>query len=133
MAVVHRALFTWFILLVFLILLVLRLEKRITWSWFMIFYPLMCYDLLLIFCLGFNMMSQCQNGFSRFSNSIQKKICYMLAIMLKLSSQILCCLRLEHHLELSMFYVFLPLWLIIPIILVNVIINVIRPGSNQYL
>lgn len=134
MAVLHRALFTWFVLLVFLILLVLRLESRISWSWFIVFLPLFFYDVILILCIAFNMASQCKSGLDRFSNSIQRKICYIVAVGLKITSQILLCLRLDQVFEqLSMFYIFAPVWLLAPSILFDVFRNLIKPNSNRYL
>lgn len=134
MAVLHRALFTWFVLLLFLILLVLRLESRISWSWFIVFLPLFFYDVILILCIAFNMVSQCKSGLDRFSNSIQRKICYMVAVGLKITSQVLLCLRLDQVFEqLSMFYIFAPVWLLAPSILADVFRNLIKPNSNRYL
>ncbi|XP_076178907.1 transmembrane protein 60 [Ptiloglossa arizonensis] len=61
MAVVHRALFTWFILLIFLILLDLRLDQRIQWNWFIVFIPMWLYDHILLIYRVFNMISHCKN------------------------------------------------------------------------
>lgn len=48
MGFIQRALFTWFITVAFLILLCLRLESRIMWSYFIIFIPFWFYDVILI-------------------------------------------------------------------------------------
>lgn len=134
MAVLHRALFTWFVLLVFLILLVLRLETRIQWNWFIVFFPLWIYDTILTLCIAFNLFSQCKSGLDRFSNSVQRKICYIIAIGLKMVSQVLFCLRLEQvHNHISMFYVFAPLWLLMPVLLTDVFFSLIKPNGNRYL
>ena len=65
MAVLHRALFTWFICLMFLILLVLRLDERVRWSWFIVFIPLWLYDSILLIYLIFSMVSHCRTSHDR--------------------------------------------------------------------
>ena len=54
MAVLHRALCTWFVCLIFLILLVLRLDERTRWSWFIVFIPMWIYDAVLLIYLLLN-------------------------------------------------------------------------------
>ncbi|KAK6960350.1 transmembrane protein 60, partial [Biomphalaria glabrata] len=44
MSVVPKALFTWFLILVFFILLVLRVDEKVEWNWFIIFIPLWLLD-----------------------------------------------------------------------------------------
>ena len=60
MAVLHRALCTWFVCLIFLILLVLRLDERTRWSWFIVFIPMWLYDGFLIVYLTFEMITYCR-------------------------------------------------------------------------
>lgn len=48
MTLVHRALFTWFIILVFCICLCLRLENRTQWNYFIVFIPLWIFDAILL-------------------------------------------------------------------------------------
>lgn len=62
MAVLQRALFTWFNLLIFLILLVIRLDQRIQWNWFIVFIPMWLYDQILLIYIVFNMVSHFKNG-----------------------------------------------------------------------
>lgn len=75
MAVLHRALFTWFNLLIFLILLVLRLDHRIQWNWFIVFIPMWLYDSILLIYILFNMISHCKNGHDR-ASSLRRKVRY---------------------------------------------------------
>ncbi|CAB0038867.1 unnamed protein product [Trichogramma brassicae] len=65
MAVLHRALFTWFNLLIFLILLVLRLDHRIQWNWFIVFIPMWLYDNILLVYIAFHMILSCKNTHER--------------------------------------------------------------------
>ena len=72
MAFHHRALWTWFIILIFLILLVLRLDEQTGWPWFIVFIPMWLYDAILFLYLMFNMIMHCKNG--RQEGSLTRKI-----------------------------------------------------------
>lgn len=134
MAVLHRALFTWFVLLVFLILLVLRLDSRIQWNWFIVFIPLWFYDCILLTYVFFNMLSHCKNGLDRFSNSVQRKFWYLSAIVLKIASQMICCVKLEKSsIHISSFYVMAPIWILLPLLLTDVFFSLVMRSSNTYL
>ena len=61
MAVLHRALCTWFVCLIFLILLVLRLDERTRWSWFIVFIPMWIYDAVLLIYLLINLITHCKH------------------------------------------------------------------------
>ena len=108
MAVLHRALFTWFICLMFLILLALRLDKRVRWSWFIVFIPLWLYDTILLVYLVFSMISHCRS-------SIVRKIWNIFLVVLKLiAAQIALCIKLDGKgIEIPLFYVMIPVWIIL--------------------
>ncbi|XP_026468590.1 transmembrane protein 60-like [Ctenocephalides felis] len=132
MAVLHRALFTWFILLVFLILLCLRLETRTHWNWFIVFIPMWCYDGILLIYVLFQMIQQCNACTERIRNSLSKNIWYMAAILLKMAAQITICLKLEYpKLNLPIYLVLSPLWILLPALIVDVFLFLVR-GSNRY-
>ena len=117
MAVLQRALFTWFICLMFLILLALRLDKRIRWSWFIVFIPLWLYDLILLVYLVFSMINHCRNssGRERFQKTIIRKIWYICFIVLQLiAAQIMLCIKLDDNgIDIPLFYVMIPIWIIL--------------------
>ncbi|KAL1110241.1 hypothetical protein AAG570_008318 [Ranatra chinensis] len=134
MAVLQRALFTWFILLVFLILLVLRLDTRIHWNWFIVFIPIWFYDNILMVYVFFNMMSYCRNGHDRLSNSVQRKLWYLLAIILKMLSLIILCLKLENpSYNISTVYVMIPIWILLPFSVSDVFLTLIKSSRSRYL
>ena len=62
MAMLHRALFTWFLFLVFLIHLALRLDERTKWNWFIVFIPMWFYDAILIIVITIHMINDCRTG-----------------------------------------------------------------------
>ena len=115
MAVLHRALFTWFICLMFLILLVLRLDKRVRWSWFIVFIPLWLYDSILLIYLVFSMISQCRSSRDRFQKAILRKLWNIVLVVLPLiAAQIMICIKLdENGIKIPLFYVMIPVWIIL--------------------
>lgn len=125
MAVLHRALFTWFILLVFLILLVLRLDSRTQWNWFIVFVPLWVYDSILLIYVLFNMISLCKNSHERMS-IVRRKVWYIMAIIFKMATQIILCLKLEYpSWNISIIFVMLPMWTLLPVLLIDVFITLV--------
>ncbi|XP_012265069.1 transmembrane protein 60 [Athalia rosae] len=126
MAVLHRALFTWFNLLIFLILLVLRLDLRIQWNWFIVFIPLWVYDNILLIYIVFNMISHCKNAHDR-ASSLRRKAWYMTAVLTKLSGQVLICLKLEAvQWGLPAKAVLAPFWLLLPALVCDVFAHLIQ-------
>ncbi|KAJ8942770.1 hypothetical protein NQ318_002930 [Aromia moschata] len=118
--VMHRALFTWFILLIFFILLCLRLEARTHWNWFLIFLPMWIYDLILLIDALFNIFIRCKHENIRnlFKN---KNILLVAVVLLKIAAQITLCLKLEYAaLNLQLYHVLLPFWILLPILIVDV-------------
>lgn len=125
MAVLHRALFTWLILLVFLILLVLRLDSRTQWNWFIVFVPLWVYDSILLIYVLINMISLCK-GYPERLSVVRRKVWYIMAIILKMATQIILCLKLEYpSWNISIIFVMLPMWSLLPVLLVDVFITLI--------
>lgn len=125
MAVLYRALFTWFILLVFLILLVLRLDARTQWNWFIVFVPLWVYDTILLIYVLFNMITVCINSHDRMS-VVRRKVCYIVAVIFKMATQIILCLKLEYpSWNISIIFVMLPMWTLLPILLIRVLITLV--------
>lgn len=122
MAVLHRALFTWFICLIFLILLVLRLDERTRWSWFIVFIPMWLYDSILLLYIVFNMITYCKNNHGRSFRSMRRKIWYFTCAVLKLSAQIMLCLKLERMAEIKLYYLMIPLWLMLPTTAIDVFV-----------
>lgn len=133
MAFVHRALFTWFMLLVLLILIVLRLDKRIQWNWFIVFIPLWFYECILLMCVFFYLMSQWKYmAVDRFSK-VRRHIFWLTIIVLLMSSQMTLCLKLENAaMNISMFSVMAPVWIILPLVLVDVFFTLIKSRRSNH-
>jgi len=127
MAVLHRALCTWFICLIFLILLVLRLDNRTRWSWFIVFIPMWLYDSVLLLYLTFNLVTHCKRPHNRTFKSLRRKIWNLTCALLKLVAQIMLCLKLElensdeyPNFKLPLYYVMIPVWIVLPVTVVDV-------------
>jgi len=126
MAVLHRALCTWFICLIFLILLVLRLDKRTRWSWFIVFIPMWLYDFILLSYLSFSLITHCKRQNNRSFKSMRRKIWNLTCAILKLVAQIMLCLKLDfentenNDFHLPLYFVMIPVWIVLPVTVVDV-------------
>lgn len=118
--VMHRALFTWFILLLFFILLCLRLDGRMHWNWFLIFLPMWLYDVILSIIVLFNLAIYCKQESTKELIRNEHNL-LLLMVILKVAAQIMICLKLEYKsLHLTLYHVLIPLWLLLPILIVDV-------------
>ena len=116
MAVLHRALFTWFICLMFLILLALRLDKRVRWSWFIVFIPLWLYDVILLVYHIFSLISQMRSSRrDRYQYNVVRKVWIILLIVFPLiAAQIMLCIKLDDNgIEIQLVYLMIPVWIIL--------------------
>lgn len=116
MALLHRALVAWFVALVFLILLVLQLDHRTQWSWFLVLVPIWFWDCLIIVLLALHLFSQhcSQHLRSRPLYFLKKLVTLMSPILLKITFQCLLCNRLDSpSFGIALYYLFIPLWLLL--------------------
>jgi len=132
MAVVHRALFTWFITLIFSILIALRLEQRVRWSWFIVFVPMWLYDCILLMYLIFLMGSHRRASSDRWQRGAVRHIFCLGALTLKVAAEILLCLRLEGS-ELKLYYVMIPVWIGLPILTLDVFLSMFDTDILEFL
>jgi hypothetical protein len=140
MGFVQRALFTWYVQnfyflnssdnrfnlffrlthLVFLILLCFKLESKLNGNWFIIFLPIWIFDSILIIWVIIELIKR--HHLNRFISSLQKYQFYIYGILLKITSQIMLCLKLEYSFP-ELYIVMIPIWLL----LVSLIIYI---GNN---
>lgn len=126
--VMHRALFTWFILLLFFILLCLQLDGRIQWNWFLIFLPIWVYDVILLIDGLFNIIIHCKNDNLKHIVKNKNNV-LLLVIILKIIAQIMICLKLEYKiLHVSMYHVLIPFWLLLPILVIDTSLTLFKPS-----
>lgn len=122
MAFLHRVLLTWFLGLVFLILLVIRLDQRTNWNWFIVFIPLWIFDGVVITYAAFYIVSRLRlDPRQILTPHVRRKLCVLGTVILKMSTQILLCLRLSSW-NIPLYYIFIPSWCMMLLGLIRVII-----------
>jgi hypothetical protein len=129
MGFVQRALFTWFILLVFLILLCLRLELRITWNWFIVFIPFWLYDTILIIWVIIEIIKLKSRSIDRFLPCRNYQY-YLSGILLKIAAQIMLCLKLEYN-YMHLYVVMIPIWILLLTLIIYVGFNLQPKERNS--
>lgn len=112
MSLAQRVLLTWLFTLLFLIMLVLKLDEKAPWNWFLIFIPVWIFDTILLVMLIVKMAGRCKSGFDprHGSHNIKKKAWYLIAMLLKLAFCLALCAKLEQFTTMNLSYVFIPLW-----------------------
>ncbi|XP_066505738.1 transmembrane protein 60 [Hoplias malabaricus] len=112
MSLAQRVLLTWIFSLIFLIMLVLKLDKKIQWSWFLVFLPVWTFDTILLLMLIIKMAGRCKPGFDprNGAENLKKRVWYLVAILLKLAFCLALCAKLEQPPDILLSYVCIPLW-----------------------
>lgn len=126
MTIVHRALFTWFIVLVFCIFLCLRLDNRTNWNWFIVFIPHWLFDSILLIYVMIKIITKWRN-LTRLKELLISYQWYLTAVLLKIAAQVIICLKLEYpQLELSIYVTMIPIWILLPTIIVYLLVILVR-------
>lgn len=135
MAVIQRALLTWFLSLVFLILVFIRLSQPTQWNWFIVFIPMWIFDGTVLTYAGFYLVSRCRTEPRNLCSAfVVRKLQFVIVIGLKLTLQILICCKLEFpSWNLPLYYVFIPLWCILLFLLVNIVHSLIEISTSRQL
>jgi len=119
MGVVHRTIFTWFNFLVFLILVVLRVDGRTQWNWLVVFIPLWVFNVILLIYAVFRTVQDCKSSPNHLQTLKNAKV--IIGILLLISFEIMLCFKMEYsQLNLPLTYVMIPLWIILPVLVVQV-------------
>lgn len=112
MSLVQRVLLSWIFSLIFLIMLVLKLDSKIQWSWFLIFLPVWTFDTILILLLVVKMAGRCKHAYNARDGqqNMRRSIWYLMALLLKLGFCLSLCSRLEKLMDIWLSVVCIPLW-----------------------
>uniref|UniRef100_A0A8C5JTA0 Transmembrane protein 60 n=1 Tax=Jaculus jaculus TaxID=51337 RepID=A0A8C5JTA0_JACJA len=97
----------WLFTLLFLIILVLKLDEKAPWNWFLIFIPVWIFDTILLVMLIVKMAGSCKSGFAPRHGS---HTWYLITMLLTLAFCLALCAKLEQFTTMNFFYVFIPLW-----------------------
>lgn len=136
MASVHRAIFIWFCLLIFIILLVLQLDRKVEWNWFVIFLPMWFLDSTFF---GASMVrftqivksrprttgstannNATQAALAAYGLKLKRATAAGVASIFVMAFQILLCIWLQYEevkSSLPLYYVMIPFWLFLMILL----------------
>ncbi|XP_059835901.1 transmembrane protein 60-like [Hypanus sabinus] len=117
MSLAQRVLLTWLFSLLFLIILVLKMEETLGWSWFLVFVPLWLFDAALLVLLLVRLAGQCreaqEHGSAAAASRLKRQAWGLLALLLKLAFLLALAARLQRLAELSLCWVLVPLWLLL--------------------
>lgn len=115
MSLAQRVLLSWIFTLIFLIMLVLKLDSKINWNWFLIFLPVWTFDTILILMLIVKMVGRCKPDFDPRDgeHSLKRRLWYMTALLLKLAFCLTLCSRLERLIDMRASVVCVPLWVLL--------------------
>ncbi|XP_015683135.1 transmembrane protein 60 [Protobothrops mucrosquamatus] len=115
MSLAQRVLLTWLFTLLFLIMLVLKLDEKAPWNWFLIFIPVWIFDTILLVMIIVKMARRCKSGYDprNGSQNLKKKAWYLAAMLLKLAFCLALCAKLEQFTAMKLSYVFIPLWILL--------------------
>lgn len=107
----YRVLGVWSVVLLFLIFLVIRLDKETDWFWFIIFIPLLIFDCFVIFYILLRIFRHLKDGVDPNRFTIARKVWFLFMVAAKLTFIIILCCRLENIIGASYYVVFIPLWI----------------------
>ncbi|KAJ0069705.1 hypothetical protein NL108_012337 [Boleophthalmus pectinirostris] len=115
MSLAQRVLLSWIFALMFLILLVLKLDSKIQWNWFLIFLPVWTFDTVLILMLVVKMAGRCKADFEprEGEQSLVRRLWYLMALLLKLTFCLFLCCRLDRVTDMWVSVVCVPLWVLL--------------------
>jgi len=129
MTVNYRALCTWFFLVLFLVLLVLRLDEKVSWSWFIVFIPVWLLDVIVIVYISIFVIRHCVTGNDPSGRSMLRKSGCVVCVLFKIAMQILICVRLEFVGTMAAAFAIVPIWLLLIALIVDVSVSVVRRVS----
>ncbi|CAG03387.1 unnamed protein product, partial [Tetraodon nigroviridis] len=115
MSLLQRVLLSWIFSLIFLIMLVLKLDSKINWNWFLIFLPVWTFDTVLLLLLIVRMAGRCKPELDPGAGeqSLRRRLWYLAALLLQLAFCLTLCSRLERLLDPWLSVVCAPLWVLL--------------------
>lgn len=115
MSLAQRVLLSWIFAVIFLIMLVLKLDSKVQWNWFLIFLPVWTFDTILILMLAVRMAGRCKSDIvpREGEQSLKRRLWYLAALMLKLAFCLVLCSHLEKLTDMRVSVVCVPLWVLL--------------------
>ncbi|XP_057692447.1 transmembrane protein 60-like [Corythoichthys intestinalis] len=114
MSLVQRVFLSWIFSLIFLIMLVLKLEAKVQWNWFVIFLPVWTLDAVLVLLLLVKLAGRCKaDPEAREGLTLTRRLCCLAAVGLKAAFCLSLCSRLEKLTDVWLSVVCVPLWVLL--------------------
>ncbi|XP_077567320.1 transmembrane protein 60-like [Stigmatopora nigra] len=120
MSLVQRVFLSWIFSLIFLIMLVLKLEGMVHWNWFVIFLPVWTMDAALVLLLLVKLAARCraeaEAGGRRgpaAAAAVARRLSCLAAVALKATFCLCLCSRLEELMDAWLSVVCVPLWVLL--------------------
>ena len=110
----------------FLILLVLRLDNKSSWNWFIIFIPLWFFDIIVVVYVLFNVITHCKNRYDRNDLSMDRKFWYLAMVSLKIVFQILICRKLQYAHTMPLYQVMIPILILLTALVGDVFVGLVN-------
>jgi len=112
MALLQHFVIIWMAVAVFLLLLCLKLGNDSQFNWFVVFIPLLILDTLVMAAISFRLITHLRGGIDIYSRKHMFVSLFMWGCFTLF--QILLCLKLDIlHKRMPLYYVFIPLWIIL--------------------
>lgn len=126
MSLAQRVLLSYVFTLVFLIMVVLKLDGKVQWNWFLIFLPVWVVDGILILILAVKMAGRCKPGYDprHGSPDLRLRSWYLAAMLLELGFCLTLCAKLERLADVKLSVVCVPLWAMLLGALVELGVNI---------
>ena len=129
MTVNSRALCAWFFLVLFLVLLVLRLDEKVHWNWFIVFIPMWILDMIVLISVSIFILRHCAMGNDPSGRTMLHKSYCVACVLFKVAVQVLVCVRVEYSSNMAASLTVIPVWLLLVALTVDVTLSIIRRVS----
>lgn len=104
-------------------MLAVKLDRKTDWNWFLVFLPMWIFDVIFLALLIFRLVTHVRNGRDR-DASLRSVVfnlgVFIFGLAMKISFELMLCVKLQYiDIVLDIFYVFIPLWILLLIAVVR--------------
>lgn len=132
MTLVGRATVWWLLNTIFLLLIVLRLDSSLEWTWFSVFSPVWLLDMCIIFYLVVSIVDTFPWIEEELQVGKKRAVFLLVAVVLKLTFELMLCAQLDDFMTISYFFLFVPLWLMLSMVTGMVVMDTLRDGQHPH-
>jgi len=111
MGLIHRALFTWTLFALFILLTTLKLDGKSEWDWLFVFTPMWILDGVVALMLLLKRVQHIRHRRDMIASThIRNNILCLICLLSKISFQALLCVRLEYLPSMPFAIIMIPIW-----------------------